>query len=266
MQAKLNLDREIRNSLAFGISAPGAPVSMHFHSQVEIYQVRSGEVEVIVNGNRRVLHAGEISVALSYDAHSYKNLGKTEIFYLIIPTDYCGEFTRLLSGRRAICPFIDDAQTVKTVSEAADKLMRGCNELTERGLIYEILGAVLDKIPQSNEPSSEAQYGFSPEILIYVSEHFREELTLSSVARSFGYNPSYLSRRFREIFGISFIEYLTMIRLREAVLLLSRGKKSITECALDSGFGSMRSFYRAFSDEFGTTPKEYFAEISKTKK
>lgn len=259
MQAKLNLEREIKNTLAYGITRASS-VSMHFHSQVELYLVLKGEVEVIVNGNHRTLCAGQMSIALSYDAHSYKKRGDAESFYLIIPTDTCSEFIKLLSGRRALLPFIDDESTIKTVFEACSKLMLGCNELTRLGLIYEILGTVLDKIPQSEEKSTESQRDFSPQMLIYVSEHFREELSLPDVARTFGYNPSYLSRRFRETFGISFVKYLKMIRLREAILLLSYGKKSITECAMESGFGSMRSFYRAFTDEFGTTPKEYFAK------
>jgi AraC-like DNA-binding protein len=67
---------------------------------------------------------------------------------------------------------------------------------------------------------------------------------------------------FRSAFGISFVEYLTMLRLREAILLLRSGKKSVTECAMESGFGSMRSFYRAFSEEFGVTPKEYLKQLN----
>ena len=77
-------------------------------------------------------------------------------------------------------------------------------------------------------------------------------------AAKFGYNSSYLSRSFSKTFGISFNKYLTMLRLREAILLMRSGEMNVTECALESGFGSMRSFYRAFREEFGCTPKEYF--------
>ena len=114
MQAKLNLEREIKNTLAYGITRASS-VSMHFHSQVELYLVLKGEVEVIVNGNHRTLCAGQMSIALSYDAHSYKKRGDAESFYLIIPTDTCSEFIKLLSGRRALLPFIDDESTIKTV-------------------------------------------------------------------------------------------------------------------------------------------------------
>ena len=258
MQANFNLKREIKNELVCG-KTRGGSTPFNFHSQIEIYLVTSGEVEIIINDKKKILREGELSVALSYDAHGYREIKDAEAFYLIIPTDYCTEFLRSLEGKRTESPFIDDKATVAIVSSAMEKLILGGNEVTKRGLIYVILGAILDKL-QTQQNSEPHPHRFSAEILIYISKSFREEITLASVAREFGYNPSYLSRSFRETFGISFINYLTMIRLREAVLLLRSGKKSITECAFESGFGSMRSFYRAFHDEFGVTPKEYFAD------
>ena len=260
MQANFNLKREMKNALVFG-KGRGAYASFNFHSQIEIYIVTSGKVEIIINDKRKVLGAGELSVALSYDAHGYRELESSEFMYLIIPTDYCPEFLRQVSGKRAESPFIDDEGTVRVITDAMNKLISGANELEKRGLIYIILGAILEKL-HTEDDSAVQPHRFSADILIHISKCFREELSLSSVAREFGYNPSYLSRTFRETFGISFIDYLTMIRLREAVLLLRTGEKSVTECALESGFGSMRSFYRAFHDEFGLTPKEYIAQMT----
>ena len=80
---------------------------------------------------------------------------------------------------------------------------------------------------------------------------------MTHLSTAFGYNSAYLSRTFQKTFGISFGRYLSMIRLREAILLLRDRKKNVTECALESGFGSVRSFYRAFYEEFKCTPKEY---------
>ena len=127
-----------------------------------------------------------------------------------------------------------------------------------------ILGTILERLSPSEEKARPtASTGFSAEILIYISNHFQEKLTLTDVAREFGYHPAYLSRSFRETFGISFVQYLTMLRLREAVLLLRDRSKSVTECVFESGFGSMRIFYSAFGGEFGCTPKEYLAAEEK---
>ena len=261
MQPNFNLQREIKNELVCGISKSSV-TPFHFHSHIEFYIVLYGKIEVIVNDKRKILQGGEFSVALSYDAHSYRALGDAKAIYLIIPQSYVKDFTDQLMGRREFFPFIDDPETVKTVTDAASKLILGGNELTRRGLIFLILGAILDKLPKDESPHLKP-HAPSPEILIYVSNHFREEMSLATVAKEFGYSASYLSRMFSETFGISFKKYLTLTRLREAVLLLQSADMSITECAMESGFSSMRSFYRAFRDEFATTPKEYYANIRK---
>ncbi len=255
MQANFNLYRETKNELECNrVHSPS--YYFHFHSHIEIYVILSGEVEVIINGHRRLLHGGEISVALSYDAHGYNTPKCADAEYLIIPTSYCADILPLLEGRRSSSPFIDDQRTFKTVCDAFDHILSSPNEISQRGYIYVILGAILDSAAdEENSHSNDTR--MNPDILIYLSERFREEISLCSLAEHFGYNPSYLSRSFHDTFGISLGKYLTLLRLREAIMLMRKGEKSITECALESGFGSMRSFYRAFSDEFGCSPKEY---------
>lgn len=260
MKSNFLLQRELKNKIEHGRSSYSA-TPVHFHSHFEIYIVHSGEVEVFVNGQRRILRDGEICIALSYDSHGYRSISASETEYLIIPRDYCKEILPLLDQREQKSPFISDKSTYELVQNAMKKLFDRPSELSKRALIYLILGAILDHQP-NNEDKEESSKSplFSPDILIYINQHFHEELTLPVLARQFGYNPSYLSRSFKENFGISFCSYIKMLRLREAILLLKSGEASVTKCALESGFGSMRSFYRAFHEEFGVSPKEYFEQ------
>ena len=256
MQAEFGLVQEQRNRF-YCAESVNADSPFHFHSQIEIYFVDEGEMEVWVNDNRTVLHAGEMSVAFSYDAHGYKGADGSEAIYLIIPLDRCADVLPQISSKRLESPFINDEKTYKTVLAAAEGIIESKNEISKKGYIYTILGAVFEQMTDKEQTESHPR-AFSAEMLIYISENFREELTLDALAREFGFNSSYLSRNFRETFGISFLKYLTMLRLREAVLLMRSGQKSVTECVYESGFGSMRSFYRAFREEFGCSPKEYF--------
>ena len=57
------------------------------------------------------------------------------------------------------------------------------------------------------------------------------------------------------------IKYLTIVRLKNALMLMYEKKHSITYCALESGFSSVRTFYRAFSEEFACSPKEYISQF-----
>ena len=259
MEAKFHLKREINDALDFGIGR-NPVVDVNFHSQIEIYMVRSGAVEILVNNRKKIVNAGGIAVSLSYDAHGYRTVEDAETGYLIIPRSYCADFLQLISGSHSYFPFIDDADTFSLVSDMLDRIMSTPNELMIRGYVYVILGAIFEKIATADEVDSR-EMQFSAEVLIYISEHFREELTLGKLAAALGYNESYLSRSFHETFGISFGKYLNMQRLREALNLLREGNMSITGCALESGFGSMRSFYRAFHEKFGCTPKEYLASL-----
>ena len=257
MHGYFNLNREKANKLTYGHTRRNtSSTDVHFHSQIEVYLVRSGLVEVLINDKRRLLRGGEIAVSLSYDAHGYRTVGEADTMYLIIPTDIFSDFSSLLAHKRLGEPFIDDTETYTKVLSAMEELMVSKNELSARGYVYIILGAILDleRLEQRDEPM-DARFG--AEMLIYIGKHFREELTLTDVATEFGYNPSYLSRYFKDTFGISFGKYLSTPRLREAVLLLKGGERNITECALESGFGSVRSFYRVFYEEFKCTPKEY---------
>lgn len=255
MLADFHLNREKKNEPEYRrVHSPS--FYLHFHSHIEIYTVLSGEMEAIINGHRKLLHSGEISVAMSYDAHAYSTPKSAEAEYLIIPISYCADILPLLEKEHSVSSFIDDLEVFKIVSNAMEHLLTGTDKLSERGYIYVILGAILEHTVSDDVAHSGSAH-ISPDILIYVSENFRNELSLTSLAEHFGYNPSYLSRLFHNTFGISLNKYLTLLRLRESIMLMRKGDRSITECALESGFGSMRSFYRTFTDEFGCPPKEY---------
>lgn len=257
MQAEFHLLREQANHLEYNCRQdPDVP--MHFHSQIEIYLILTGEVEVWINDRHTVLKPGDMSVAFSYDAHSYRTVQPAECMYLIVPTDLCGEFRHLFAGKPTGDPFIRDPAAFETVRHAIETLLGGANDLITRGCIYLTLGTLYDRL--SFETAAEKQDPHaSAQLLIYINDRFKGEITLSSLAAAFGYNPSYLSRYFKETFGVGFNRYVTMLRLRESVLLLREGNKSVTACALESGFRSLRSFYRAFCDEFDCTPREYLA-------
>ena len=257
MHGYLKLDTEKKNELICQKLLSTATTAIHFHSQIEIYLVCSGTVEVLINNEYRLLHGGEFSVALSYDTHGYRPIEKSEIIYMVVPTDILPDnFSSLLADKRLGEPFISDVATYSRLREAMEQLISAENELTARGYVYLILGAVL-QLSQLEQRQEQRDTRFGSDVLIYISQNFREELSLTELAARFGYNPSYLSRHFKEAFGISFGKYLSTLRLREAVLLLKGGERNITECALESGFGSVRSFYRVFYEEFKCTPKEY---------
>ena len=96
----------------------------------------------------------------------------------------------------------------------------------------------------------------------YIDRHFREDLTLTELAREQEMNVSYLSIYFRRCTGLSFYEYLTCKRLEYAVYMLNNTDSNILSISEDAGFPNVKSFHSAFRKYLGMTPGQYRKELA----
>ena len=259
MQAEFGLKREHNNPLYYN-SCKNDSGAFHFHSQIELYFIDEGEMEVLINDRRSVLKAGEMSVALSFVPHGYATPKESKSTYVVIPTHMCNEFVAATRDKRVENPFIYDKQTVARIRHCYEMMRRpGINDIEKQGYIYVMLGVIMEQLSFESSHSSFAPE-LSSKILLYISDNYKSGITPGDVAEHFGYSQSHISRYFRSCFNITLVKYITIIRLKNAILLMHEGKHNITYCALESGFASMRTFYRAFYDEFGCSPKEYMGK------
>ena len=260
MQAEFLLKTE-KNSELTVTEVVNRTYRMHFHSNIELILVLDGELEVWINNHCRTLHAGEISVAWSYDAHGYRTPSHSVSLSFIVPPRYYSEFLPLLNSRHTNDPFLSNPQLFEKIHSWVRSAKSCDDELTKKGFVYIILGTVLKSIRFENNENQTSPL-LPSEALLYLNEHFREDITLNTVARDLGYHPNYLSNMFRNTLHIGFKQYLTLLRLREAVILMQGGDKSITDAAYESGFQSIRTFYRVFRAEFNCSPLEFIAKGS----
>lgn len=260
MKAEFGISRERHNKLFYEEYQNDNGI-FHFHSQIELYFVDDGEMEIIVNNHRRVLKKGEMSVALSYDAHAYKTLKASKSSVLIIPPYMCEEFIEAIKNKRVSNPFICKKEAVEKIKSCIAEInSAGINEIKLAGYVYVILGIVMESICfESSETPLDPD--LSSRILFYINKNYKNNITLASIAADFGYNQSYISRYFKSCFNIGINQYLTVIRLKNALMLMHEKKNSLTYCALESGFNSIRTFYRVFTNEFNCTPKEYLKRM-----
>lgn len=80
--------------------------------------------------------------------------------------------------------------------------------------------------------------------------------SLTAVAREIGMSPFHFARLFRELAGTSPHQFLLALRLRRSATLL-RGGASVTDAAMNSGFGNLSHFSRSFQRRFGVNPRRY---------
>jgi AraC-like DNA-binding protein len=84
-----------------------------------------------------------------------------------------------------------------------------------------------------------------------------EALTLQSLSRKLGYSEFHTTRRFKELSGMRFRDYLRLRKLAFALIEVRDTKSSFLDIAVKHGFGSHEAFTRAFKTAYGTTPRDY---------
>jgi len=88
--------------------------------------------------------------------------------------------------------------------------------------------------------------------------------TVASMASIAGMSEAHFARRFREVVGSSPMRYVQQQRLGRARWLMNASDASITEIALQVGFGSPSRFSEAFTQRHGLTPSRWRARRATT--
>ena len=97
------------------------------------------------------------------------------------------------------------------------------------------------------------------EIARYVMQCMRREDTprASELAAQFGITASHLSRTFRARYGVALSDYMKALQVRRAQRLLRTTQMDTTRIAYACGFGTRRTFFRAYRRMTGDSPVTY---------
>lgn len=95
------------------------------------------------------------------------------------------------------------------------------------------------------------------EIDTCIQNYDDDSLTLQVLSRKLGYSEFHTTRKFKEISGMQFREYLRSRKLAFALKEVRDSEKGLLDIAVAYGFSSHEAFTRAFKDIYGVTPSDY---------
>jgi two-component system response regulator YesN len=162
--------------------------------------------------------------------------------YLIKPVDK----NRLLKAVQAALRQIELNSTAKAAIEKVSQMEKEQAAVNPGGIDFSICEFI------RSIKNEQIQH-----ILIFMNEHYAENITLEKVAKMAYMNPYYFSVYFNKNTGLHFKECLTRIRLEHAVSLLKKKDLKTYEVAEMVGFTDPRYFSEVFKKIYLKTPLEY---------
>ena len=118
-----------------------------------------------------------------------------------------------------------------------------------------IFGIVSSKVAESLHSASVTETMVA-DICRFIDENYMS-ITRSGVAERFNVNPSYLSQSFSRLKGISFIDYVTEVRVKNAKRLLKTTNMKVQVVSEEVGYNSTQHFSKVFEKAVGISPAEY---------
>lgn len=248
-------------------------VGIHHHDFYEVYFFLGGNVRFSVEGKQYQLEQGDLLLISPLELHQVQVQEDTIYERMVLWID-CGFLDQLGGDEIDFAACFDRTAPNHRNFIRPDPFQRAAllallgrlnaefygdnmgNAAYARALLLQFmvelkrLSCALPDQPPAEEPDLVDQ------VLGYIGNHFREEITLEQLASEFYVSKSYLSHEFQRRVGISVYRYVIFRRLMQARELMSEGHAPGTVYQL-CGFGDYTNFYRAFKSEYGISPREF---------
>lgn len=241
---------------------------MHIHNEIEIVWVRCGALECFFENESVSVLKGNILFINKRAAHRLvPGNSLTEFSYLQIDMDsyikssYFENYSPVFMYNHA-----QPYKIYESSAELAGILYDIERELSEKKPCYEeylkadiyrisafmFRNGFLNKCFNSTKNAKK----LLPSIK-YLEENYKSDISLEDISGISGIDKFYFCRLFKQVTGLTYIEYLNHLRLAHSEELLIGANMNILEVALECGFNSIQYFNRVFKREKGCTPKQF---------
>ena len=232
----------------------------HLHYELEIIVLFRGRVSLTVGGAEYSMSEGDILIVFPNTVHSYTSEEGVDVGKFIFSPDFLPEIRDVLGASYPKQPIISGATEILGLAREILLSFEQSSAAVKKAYLLLLTGKLLEKC----ELESRADFDGDTlnAILEYCRKNFRSGIKQREVAAALRVSESYISHVFSAKMEMNFCRYLNVLRVNEAMRLLTEGKTSITDVAYDCGFSSPRSFNRAFAEQTGITPREYKKSFS----
>lgn len=236
----------------------------HWHDFYEIELIISGSGSYIIDGIEHKIEKNMLFFMTPVNFHKVITSG-TEVITLMFMGEICDSniLYRLSSVFNSDSVMLSDTDA-KYLAAVMHELNLASSDNDDE-YSFSLLNSILGKICRINNTPRHGHMSRVQKAMLYIQNNFRSDISLSDIADGASVTPSYMSNIFHKESGVSFKEYLNVIRYDYAKKLLEYSNMSVTDICFESGFYDYANFERQFKERFSLSPTQYRKEKS-TKK
>ena len=255
------------------VSYSNGTVSLHSHQYIEILYCRTSVgVEYLIGSNRYRLQKGDIVFVPPGVSHRpilpEKLTAPYERDVLWVSTEFMETYMQMFPDESVLNR--DHATPIRTAGTRweflGDLFRKGVLEEEEKRPGWEaaVIGNTMTIFANMKRAYIERSAGTmkaeKPELLdrimAYIETYYAAHITIDDLARRFYVSNSTISHLFKQKMGVSVYRYITQRRLIAAKTLIGQ-KLPLEEISQKVGFSDYSTFYRAFKQEFGISPRQF---------
>ncbi len=252
---------------------PNYSADSHWHDDLEFISVLSGYMDYNVNGEIIRINEGQGIIVNSRQLHYGFSKEQKECEYICIllhPMLLC---TTQHIDREFVSPILTDdsipyifldektkwqGDILSALSEMCDNKQKASAPLLIQSIFNRIWFLIIENaVKMKRTKTKDRNLSVLKDMLLFIQKNYKEKITLSDIAKSGNVSKSTCLVIFKKYLQDTPGNYLIVYRLKNAMKMLKESNLSVTEIALDVGFGGASYFAETFKKYYGFTPGEY---------
>ncbi|HHY0494893.1 TPA: transcriptional regulator MelR [Vibrio parahaemolyticus] len=267
---------DVDTELSFEQRKPFCMADYHWHQQVEINVLHEGTLEYAINNANVQISSGEMAVFWAVTPHRVSMVSDDAILGIInIPLSaFLGWVLPQEFVQQVMHGGVITSQTDGVISLSESNRWLNCyhsENSVRNGIVSDEVCLMLRRLCSfdynvemfsflrtgSTRHPSDTSYKNVQLMLDYIAKNHNKDIKVDDIAAHVKLHPKYAMGLFKNMLSVSIKQYLIIMRINHAKVLLSNTRKPIKNIANDSGFKHPGSFFSAFKNHVGITPQKF---------
>lgn len=258
---------------------PGYTFDLHCHRNVEICLMTEGECDIVVNGEKATVHAGEMMALFPQVLHSFHVNAACPAKFLQIhfsPECWRDEERKMRSDIKMmewlfdehsnylLYPFSPQLRVcVENICRERNNENEALSNELARLYLCEMVLLLSREISQNYRHVFNISDPLQIQAVQYVNEHIAQRITVSEIALACRVPERQISQMFKNTFRMTVSEYINVVKVEKAMYYLTDSELSVGQISERLGFSSTQYFSTVFKQVTRVTPKEYRNMVQK---